>query len=254
MFHAKHFHQLERASFRFLLRDTVHVNRRQPDVLHSRHVLEQAVELKHHAHLAPQLAEQGGYRWPPDQGDAIDRNRTPFERLQAGNRPEQRRFSGSRGAHERHDLAAIHGERGAGQDWTGTALQVNVADGHDRIEGVVQRCRHAVGAFHRSSSLRAAADNGSDIARYNPAHSVPGITQLPRLVAKICVCLVSSMTVSTDTSDESFSSAMKSFIIGASAKRKACGPRISVNTCRSLNPNVRAASSWPTGTASSALR
>ena len=55
---------------------------------------------------------------------------------------------------------------------------------------------------------------------------MPGITQLPRLVAKICVCFVSSITVSTETSDESFSSATKSLVIGASASRNACGPRI----------------------------
>ena len=41
------------------------------------------------------------------------------------------------------------------------------------------------------------------------------MTQLPRLVAKICVCFVSSTTVSTETSDESLSSATKSLVIGA---------------------------------------
>ena len=47
------------------------------------------------------------------------------------------------------------------------------------------------------------------------------MTQLPRFVAKICVCLVSSTTVSTETSDESYSSATKSFVIGARARRNA---------------------------------
>ena len=43
------------------------------------------------------------------------------------------------------------------------------------------------------------------------------------LVAKICVCLVSSTTVSTETSEQSLSSATKSLVIGASARRNACG-------------------------------
>ncbi len=60
--------------------------------------------------------------------------------------------------------------------------------------------------------------------------------QLPIFVAKICVCLVSSTTVSTETSEESLSSATKSLVIGASARRKACGARTSVNTWRSLKP------------------
>ena len=51
--------------------------------------------------------------------------------------------------------------------------------------------------------------------------------------AKIDVCFVSSMTVMTETSDESFSSATKSFVIGASAMRNACGPRTSRSTCDS---------------------
>ena len=80
------------------------------------------------------------------------------------------------------------------------------------------------------------------------------MTQLPRLVAKICVCFVSSRTVSTETSDESFSSATKSFVMGASASRNAWGPRTSVSTWRSLKPSMRAASSWPMDTASSAAR
>ena len=93
-----------------------------------------------------------------------------------------------------------------------------------------------VGAFQRRSSRRASAESGSDISRYSAAHSVPGMTQLPRFVAKICVCFVSSRTVSTETSDESLSRATKSLVIGASARRKACGPRTSVRTWRSRQP------------------
>src|SRR4051812_33083701 len=96
--------------------------------------------------------------------------------------------------------------------------------------------RHNVAVFHLASSLRAACAIGSDIARYSAAHSAPGMTQLPRFVAKICVCFVSSGTVSasTDTSDESFSIATKSLVIGASASRNAWGPRISRRVCRSV--------------------
>src|SRR6185295_6310352 len=99
-----------------------------------------------------------------------------------------------------------------------------------KIGDVEDHVAHAVGVRHRSSSRRATAESGNDIARYSAAHIEPGSTQLPRLVAKICVSLVSSSTVSTDTSDESFKSAMKSFVIGASARRNACGPRMSRRT------------------------
>ncbi len=92
------------------------------------------------------------------------------------------------------------------------------------------------------------------MARYNAAQIAPGSTQLPRFAAKIWVCFVSSTTVSTDTSDESFSSATKSLVIGAKARRNACGPRISRRICHSLNPRVRAASSCPLPIASSADR
>ena len=69
------------------------------------------------------------------------------------------------------------------------------------------------------------------------------------LAAKIDVCLVSSTTVMTDTSELSFNSATKSLVIGASARRNACGPRTKRSDCHSLRPSVRAASSCPGGTA-----
>ena len=69
------------------------------------------------------------------------------------------------------------------------------------------------------------------------------MTHDPMLVAKICVCFVSSITVNTDTSDESFSMATKSLVIGARARRKACGPRTSLRICSSVKPRTRAASS-----------
>src|SRR6185436_7150755 len=109
------------------------------------------------------------------------------------------------------------GERRPGENRAVSPPQVQVV--------YVEDGAHTVGAFHRSSSRRASAPRGSDITRYIAAQSVPGITQLPRLVAKIWVCFVNSTTVSTETSDESFSSATKSLVIGASASRNACGPR-----------------------------
>ena len=124
------------------------------------------------------------------------------------------------------------------------ALDCEVA----HLEDVVTRARHAF------SIRRARRASGSDSARYIAAHSAPGSTQLPMLAAKIDVCFVSSTTVMTDTSELSFSSATKSLVIGASARRNACGPRTSVSVWRSLKPSVRAASSCPRGTASSAPR
>jgi hypothetical protein len=47
------------------------------------------------------------------------------------------------------------------------------------------------------------------------------------LAAKIDVCFVSSTTVMTDTSELSFSSATKSFVMGANANRSAWGARTS---------------------------
>src|SRR5262245_1765944 len=98
------------------------------------------------------------------------------------------------------------------------SLQAHIAN--------IEDARHGVGILHRSSRRLARYPSGNDITRYNNAHRIPGMTQLPMLVAKICVCLVSSTTVSIETSDESLSSATKSLVIGASAMRKACGARI----------------------------
>ena len=92
------------------------------------------------------------------------------------------------------------------------------------------------------------------MARYIAAHSSPGSTQLPMFAARIDVCFVSSTTVIIETSELSLSSATKSLVIGASASCSACGPRTSRSACQSLNPSVRAASSWPGGTACSAPR
>src|SRR5712691_258223 len=126
-------------------------------------------------------------------------------------------------------------EADAAQNFSRAAPQTQIADAEERA--------HADGILHRLSSARATRESGSDSARYNAAQSAPGMTQLPMFAAKIDVCFVSSTTVITDTSDESFSSATKSFVIGASARRNACGPRTRRSTCVSVKPSVRAASS-----------
>src|SRR5262249_31373763 len=156
-----------------------------------------------------------------------------------GDRAENGRLARARRSHDRDELAASGVEADAGQDRARPASQMQAVDAHDDVGAL----DHDVVARQCRSRRRASAASGSDIARYSAAHNVPGITQLPRLVAKICVCLVSSSTVSTETSEESFSIATKSFVIGASASLKACGPRTSVSTWRSLRPSVRAASS-----------
>src|SRR5205814_9792653 len=105
--------------------------------------------------------------------------------------------------HERDQFAAVDVDGDAGQYMARAAVQVHVA--HTQDGGA-----HDVDAFQRRSRRRASVDSGSDITRYKPAQRTPGMTQLPRFVAKICVCLVNSRTVNTDTSEESLSSATKS--------------------------------------------
>ena len=71
--------------------------------------------------------------------------------------------------------------------------------------------------------------------QYSPAESA-GTSQVPMFAAKIDVCFVNSTTVITDTSELSLSSATKSLVIGANARRNACGPRTSASVCRSVKP------------------
>src|SRR5665213_57633 len=225
MVDAKCDHEFMSAANRSVSCDTVRMHRRETDVVERREMLEQAVILEHHAGPA-----------------ALDADVARVVALEARDHAKNGRLARARRPHEDDDLAVAGGERDASQYLARSAAQTDVAQ-------LEHRRRHAVAAFHRRSRRAAIAASGSDIARYSVAHKIPGITQLPRLVAKICVCFVSSMTVSTDTSDESLSSATKSFVIGASASLNACGPRMSVRTCRELSPSVRPASSCPVGTA-----
>src|SRR5262245_6726843 len=181
------------------------------------------MELEHETNLAPEAFQKGWSR-PHSalQPDSLDVDRAALEALEAGDRPKNGGFAGSRRPHQCRDAAARDGKRCAGENRAVAAPKMKVLNVEDGA--------HAVGAFHCSSSRRASAPSGSDITRYMAAQSVPGMTQLPRLVAKICVCFVNSTTVRTETSDESFKSATKSLVIGASAMRKACGPRTSRST------------------------
>ena len=151
------------------------------------------------------------------RGHAVDRDRAAFERSPARQSRSSVVFPDPEApinATISPRLTEARRQRGSPR----TALQVDIADRHNRIRRRVCLVGHTVGAFHRSSSLQAVL-----IAAASPGtgRAVFRNHQLPTFVAKICVCLVNSITVSTETSDESFSNAMKSFIIGASAKRNA---------------------------------
>ena len=231
-----------------VMRDAMHVHRREADVLH-----------------APTCARTGNGTERPARrcgaADAASRDPGPG-RLRVGRRPLRScpPANGSSPAIARRIVvfpepdgprSAIRSPGRASRLRCDTSVPPSArAARHRAAVSVLMRAD----ILHRRSSTRASAASGSDIARYSTAQIAPGITQLPRLVAKIWVCLVSSTTVSTETSDESLSSATKSLVIGASASRNACGPRINRSVWNSVKPSVRDASSCPTGTASSAPR
>ena len=66
--------------------------------------------------------------------------------------------------------------------------------------------------------------------------------------------LVSSVTVTTETSELSFRSAMKSLVTGGSATLSACGAMTWRIACQRPRPSTRAASIWVRGTARSPAR
>src|SRR5436190_13591180 len=229
MLDAKLPHQGSRAGSRFDHRCPMYVNRCEADVVEHREVLEQAMKLEHHPEPAAQLPD-GGPRGIRRDDHVPYSDRSSIHPFEPGDRPEKRRLAGSGRSHQNDNVSLGDVECGVSEDRSGAPPHLHAADFEGR--------RHAVGAFQRCSRLRANAAMGSDIARYKAAHSNPGITQLPMFVAKIWVCLVSSITVSTETSDESLSSATKSLVIGASAKRNACGARTSMSSCRSPKPRT----------------
>src|SRR5882672_7236523 len=218
MLDAQRREQLFRARLGRSQRHAQDVRWRERDVPQRRQMVEQVMKLKDETDLAPEAPEQCGRRSRPAlEPNTLHINRALIKTFEPGDRAKNRRLAGPGRSHQRRHAAMREGEGGAAEDPAIAPPQVEIAHVEDGA--------HAVGAFHRSSRRRASAPSGSDITRYMPAQSVPGMTQLPRLVAKICVCFVNSTTVSTDTSEESFKSATKSLVMGASAMRKACGPR-----------------------------
>ena len=175
---------------------------------------------------APQPSAES-WSFPTPTGPSARRSRRAPPRARRHGVSGARRATGTaRAPRAPRHRPRDRGRRPLTEPWTG-----------DRGPSSVDRGRPSVMPTPPSTAPRAVgpdAPEGSDIARYRPAHSSPGMTQLPMLVAKICVCLVSSTTVITETSDESLSSATKSLVIGASASRKACGPRTSRRICCSL--------------------
>src|SRR4030095_1209358 len=148
------------------------------------------------------------------------------------NRPQHGCLASARGTHQRDALATLSGKRHALHDRAAVAIHVQVEHLEDRSH------------WRQPFSIRLAKRaSGNDSSRYMAAHIAPGSTQLPMFAAKIDVCFVSSTTVMTETSELSFSSATKSFVIGASASRNACGARTRRNVCVLVKPSVRAASS-----------
>jgi hypothetical protein len=82
--------QIERPSFGVPWADPMCVNGRQPDVLQSRQMLEEAMELKHDANPPAEFPEDGLRGDASFERDAIDGHRSSVELIQAGNRPQNR--------------------------------------------------------------------------------------------------------------------------------------------------------------------
>ena len=118
--------------------DSLHVNRRQADVVERRQMLEQVVELEHHAGLGH-----------------LDVTRVRL--LEAREHAENRGLARSGEPHERHDLAGAGMKLDPGQDGAGAARQAQAADAERRV--------HDAAAFQRCSSRRARCESGSDIDR-----------------------------------------------------------------------------------------
>ena len=132
--------------------------RRQRDIRERRQVIEQAVELKDHAYLPPQLPHDGRRRCAWTQRHVAYLDGPTLERFKGGDRAQDRGLARSGLTHQRHDLAAGDLKRHPAQDHPCCTPQPDVANRDDDVA-------HDVGAFHRCSSLRASADSGSDIAR-----------------------------------------------------------------------------------------
>ena len=128
--------QLLRPLLRLRVRAPEHMHGSQPHVLAGAHVREEVMELEHHA---------DGTR---------DRNRAGDNRVEAGDRADDRALPGAGGAHQNEDLTPRGGKRHARNDRAASPRDLERAD----IEH-----RHA--CVHPRSMRRAMRASGSDIAR-----------------------------------------------------------------------------------------
>ena len=128
----------------------------------------------------------------------------------------------ARGARERHDPPH---QRSALHRYTVSRRRC-IADRHNRIARPGACPSYRAGLPH-------AFQPSASTERYRHRSAQRGASVLNHPTAQVVakIWFVSSVPSPSDgTSDESFNSAMKSFIIGARAMRKACGPRMSVKT------------------------
>ena len=86
-------------------------------------MLEQAVELKHHADLAAERAASLGRRWSMFEHHAVDIDPARLERLEAGDGAEDRRLAGARRSHDRDEFAALDLECNAAENLAIAAVE-----------------------------------------------------------------------------------------------------------------------------------
>jgi hypothetical protein len=211
--------QLACFSLGFALRLSLHVHQRQPDVVKRGEMLEEVMKLKDHADPTVQFAQGLAARQRSSrQLQAVDGHASGSNRIESREGTKHAGFASPGRTHHRDDFSARDVQRHATHDGPRTPPHFEIANGQDT---------HA--RRHVRSKRRARCDTGSDNTRYSAAHNKPGTNQVPIFDAKIVVCFVSSTTVISETSELSFNSATKSLVIGASARRSACGPRMSIN-------------------------
>jgi hypothetical protein len=117
----------------------LHVNRGEPDVVQSRQVLEEKMELEHHAGLCA-------------------RDLAGVAQLEAGDDAKDGRLPRPRESHQGDDFSRTGLEIDASQNLSRTAAEPQASN-------TEHRGGHGVGIFHCASSRRARAPSGSDIAR-----------------------------------------------------------------------------------------
>ena len=154
---------------------TQDVPQRQGHIVECGEVGKQRVRLEDEPDPPPQRDEPRLGRYATGcERESIDDDPSFIERLQRDNRPQCRRLPHTRRTHQRHEFPACDLERQRTQHASRVIPNREPVDHKERA--------HAAG-LQRRSSRRAKRASGSDIARYTAAHSAPGTTQLPTLVA-----------------------------------------------------------------------